>query len=77
MNFRLMIKSKNIFHNDVPYPVILGTDYVYFMLDQMTVDRLEFPDKMTKLDWDDACQLYYFEKTEQVKRGRKIIHNGH
>jgi len=46
-------------NSDVPYPVLLGTKYVYFMLDRCYVPRSEFDPKMTKADWEDAYQRYY------------------
>ena len=45
-------------NSDVPYPVLLGTHYVYFMLDHCCVSRSEF-DSMTKEEWEDAYQHYY------------------
>jgi hypothetical protein len=42
--------------NDVPYPVLLGTEHVYFMLDRVYVPRCEFP---SCVDWDDAYTWFY------------------
>ena len=46
-------------NSDVPYPVLLGTEYVYFMLDRCYISRTEFSLSMTKKDWEDAYQRYY------------------
>jgi hypothetical protein len=46
-------------HSDVPYPVILGKNNVYFMLDRKFVSREHFPLKMTALQWEDAYQIFY------------------
>uniref|UniRef100_A0A6C0KVT2 Uncharacterized protein n=1 Tax=viral metagenome TaxID=1070528 RepID=A0A6C0KVT2_9ZZZZ len=46
-------------NSDVPYPVLLGTEYVYFMLDYRYVPRTAFSASMTKKDWKDAYQRYY------------------
>lgn len=48
-------------NSDVPYPVILGTEYVYFMLEEehCYVPRELFSPSMTKADWEDAYQRYY------------------
>ena len=46
-------------NSDVPYPVLLGTEYVYFMLDHCYVPRSLFSPSMTKKDWEDAYQRYY------------------
>lgn len=44
--------------NDVPYPVILGTQYVYFMLDHTYVPRSIFP-ALKAEQWEDAYSYYY------------------
>jgi hypothetical protein len=44
--------------NDVPYPVILGTQYVYFMLDHTYVPRSIFP-VLKAEQWEDAYSYYY------------------
>jgi hypothetical protein len=46
-------------NSDVPYPVLLGTENAYFMLDHCYVPRSEFDPKMTKTQWEDAYQRYY------------------
>ncbi len=46
-------------NSDVPYPVLLGTENAYFMLDHCYVPRTEFNPKMTKAEWEDAYQRYY------------------
>ena len=46
-------------NSDVPYPVLLGTEYVYFMLDHCYVPRSLFSPSMKKSDWEDAYQRYY------------------
>jgi hypothetical protein len=46
-------------NSDVPYPVLLGTENAYFMLDRCYVPRTEFDPKMTKAEWEDAYQRYY------------------
>jgi hypothetical protein len=46
-------------NSDVPYPVLLGTEYAYFMLDHCYVPRALFSQSMTKKDWEDAYQRYY------------------
>jgi hypothetical protein len=44
--------------NDVPYPVILGTQYVYFMLDHTYVPRSAFG-VLNKEQWEDGYSYYY------------------
>jgi hypothetical protein len=48
-------------NSDVPYPVLVGTEYVYFFLeaDHCYVPRTEFSPSMTKKDWEDAYSRYY------------------
>jgi hypothetical protein len=43
-------------NNDVPYPVLVGKENVYFMLDKKYVPREHFP---TNQNWEDAYSLYY------------------
>jgi hypothetical protein len=68
-------------NSDVPYPVLLGTTYVYFMLDHCYVPRSEFSPSMTTMDWEDAYSRYYgwkdpmtgesYSFTEQMKMEKK------
>jgi hypothetical protein len=46
-------------NSDVPYPVLLETTYVYFLLDHNYISRNEFSPSMTKKDWEDAYSRYY------------------
>jgi hypothetical protein len=46
-------------NSDVPYPVLLGSDYVYFMLDHCYVPRTAFSPSMSKADWEDAYSRFY------------------
>lgn len=46
-------------NGDVPYPVLLGKENVYFMLDNTYVPRSEFKIKMTPKMWEDAYAYYY------------------
>ena len=65
--------------NDVPYPVLLGTDNVYFMLDHCYVPRTAFG-PMKKTDWEDAYGRYYGwihpmtgEKSDPKKSGLEKV----
>jgi hypothetical protein len=46
-------------NSDVPYPVLLGKEYVYFMLDHKYVPRSAFEIAMTPKMWEDAYAYYY------------------
>jgi hypothetical protein len=48
-------------NSDVPYPVLLGTDNVYFMLedDHSYLPRDMFPADFTKVQWEDAYVYFY------------------
>ena len=46
-------------NNDVPYPVLVGTKYIYFMLDHATMPREAFKAKMGAADWADAYRYFY------------------
>ena len=47
--------------NDVPYPITLGSKYVYLMLDgdHTYIPRELFTAKMNKTEWADAYAYYY------------------
>lgn len=47
--------------NDVPYPVLLGTENVYFMLedDHCYLSRDMLPADLTKAQWEDAYTYFY------------------
>ncbi len=47
-------------NNDVPYPVALSKNIVYFMLDKVYVDRKAFPDNT---DWKECYGFYYDHKS--------------
>jgi hypothetical protein len=46
-------------NSDVPYPVLLGSKYVYFMLDYIYLPRDVFKAKMSQKEWEDAYQYFY------------------
>lgn len=46
-------------NSDVPYPVALSKESVYFMLDKVYVDKTEFPNDT---DWSDAYTYFYENK---------------
>ena len=48
-------------NNDVPYPVLLGTENVYFMLeeDHCYLPRSMLPANLTKAQWEDAYNYFY------------------
>jgi len=46
-------------NSDVPYPVLLGKEYAYFMLDHCYVSRTQFSPSMTKHDWEESYYRYY------------------
>lgn len=43
-------------NNDVPYPLVVGKEWVYFMLDKKRVPRSQFPKGQ---EWEDAYSLFY------------------
>jgi len=55
--------------------VLLGSDYVYFMLDYKYLPREIFKTKMKVKDWEDAYQYYYgyidYETGEQGDHNKK------
>jgi hypothetical protein len=57
-------------NNDVPYPILLGTENVYFLLDNAYYPRSAFTAKMSKLDWEDAYQYYFGFK--DLATGEKV-----
>lgn len=57
-------------NNDVPYPVTIGTNYVYMMLDHIFIPRDLFKAKMNSAEWADAYAYYYGFK--DLETGEKI-----
>lgn len=57
-------------NNDVPYPVLVGSKKVYFMLDRETMPREAFTAKMTAVEWADAYS--YFYGTKDLETGERI-----
>jgi hypothetical protein len=64
-------------NNDSPYPVLLGTKNVYFMLDHQMMPREVFKAKMTDAEWADAYQYFFgfkdFETGEKIKCDEKDL----
>lgn len=60
-------------HSDVPYPVLLGSENVYFMLDQTYVPRSQFPSRMNDNDWAGAYNLYYGRRRQKRKGNRMVM----
>jgi hypothetical protein len=58
--------------NDVPYPVLLGTENVYFMLegDHCYLPRDMLPADLTKAQWED-CYTYFYGWTNPVDGQRR------
>lgn len=48
-------------NNDVPYPVVVGSKYVYFLLDgdHKTLPKSLFTGRMNPTEWADAYAYYY------------------
>ena len=61
--------------NDVPYPVLLGTQNVYFMLDKIFIPLSYFPPNMKPTDYEDAYQMYYSFLSKQ--NNEKETHFSH
>ncbi len=57
-------------NNDVPYPVLVGSKKVYFMLDRETMPREAFTAKMTAAEWADGYA--YFYGTKDLETGERI-----
>lgn len=58
-------------NNDVPYPVVLGSKYVYFMLDHTRLPRDLFKAKMNSAEWSDAYAYYFGFK--DYNTGERIV----
>ena len=63
-------------NNDVPYPVLVGTKYVYFMLDHATMPREAFKAKMTAAEWADAYRYFYGMTDLETGKPVQCIHTG-
>ena len=61
--------------NDVPYPVLVGSKNVYFLLERSYVSRDLFPATMTEVEWADAYWYYYGHRT--FASGGKIRKSDH
>lgn len=56
-------------NNDVPYPVALGQDNVYFMLDKKYIQRQYFTEK---IEWEEAYKYFYGYDNKNSKPGKLI-----
>ena len=56
--------------NSVSYPILLGTKYVYLMLDHIYIPRDIFKAKMNDTEWADAYSYYYGMKN--LETGEKM-----
>ena len=48
-----------MFGKNCPYPIALGKENVYFMLDNIYIQRKYFPKKMKNLDFENAYYLFH------------------
>ena len=60
-------------NNESPYPVILGKNNVYFMLDKCYVPKTVFSEKMSIKDWENAYYYFYGHNRKYDKKKRKYI----
>ena len=72
MNDVIVKYYSSIGNNDVPYPVAVGTNNVYFMLDKKYVAINKFPKNMTDIDWTNSYDLFYFGTKPFYKHSCKI-----
>ena len=66
-------------NGDVPYPIAVGKENVYFMLDRKYIPLKYFPKKMKARDFEEAYDLFYDyigsnsdEEKEPIAKGAKI-----
>ena len=60
--------------NDVPYPVLVGSQNVYILIEKTYVPRSLFDRyDMTSDEWADAAQYYYGYKGKSMKRAAKPL----
>jgi hypothetical protein len=59
--------------NDVPYPIALSKEYVYFMLDMVYIPRELFP-KMKEGEFEDAYGYYHGNKDDEYDNISKILY---
>jgi len=58
-------------NNDVPYPIILGSKYVYMMINRIYLPRGVFQAKMGPKEWADAHSFYSGYKNPET--GEEIV----
>ena len=58
-------------NNDVPYPVLVGSKYVYFMLDNAMMPREAFKAKMSAAEWADGYRYFYGMK--DLETGEPVV----
>ena len=54
-------------NNDVPYPVLVGNEYIYFMLDGVYISKESV--NVNNNNYDDVYSVYY---KELIKKCSKI-----
>jgi len=64
-------------NSDVPYPILLGSKYVYFMLDFIYLPRTVFKAKMTAKEWEDAYQYFYGYKDYETGNNANTKSDAH
>ena len=57
-------------NNDVPYPILLGSKYVYLMLDRSYMPRDLIKAKMGPKEWADTYSFYYGHKN--LETGQEV-----
>ena len=63
-------------NNDVPYPFIIGDNYIYFMVDNKYLDKKHLPKNLTKEDMTDLYSYYHGHKgNEKLDKYAKNMKN--
>jgi len=58
-------------NNDVPYPVALGKENVYFMLDNQYIPKKYFPKKMKDAEFEDSYYLFYNQ--DYIENNKRLL----
>jgi hypothetical protein len=58
--------------HDVPYPIAVGINNAYYLVDKKYVNLNKFPENMNNIKWTDSYHIFYFGENALSKYSHKI-----
>jgi hypothetical protein len=71
-NDKILEYHSPVGNSDVPYPVAVGEKYVYFLIKNCYLQKIEFEDFPKKYRWDDHAYSKLYGQNEFSSKGKTL-----